>query len=132
MHFRLQIPQIEKMTSILEGSEHPEGAPPTSGLLLESHLNLTCKRNLAFVYSAAAVFKVACEIKNSAIKKLTVSAPIDFFCPYEDCPISRGGPVSTIRLFTDVHRFCSFLTGTRQNTTEHDGTRRNMTEHDGT
>ena len=29
-------------------------------------------RNLAFVYSAAAILKVPCEIKNSAIKKLTV------------------------------------------------------------
>ena len=28
--------------------------------------------NSAFVYSAAAIFKIACEIKNSAIKKLTV------------------------------------------------------------
>ena len=46
--------------------------------------------------------------------------------------ISRGGPVSPIRLFTDVHRFCSFLTGPRRNMTEHDGTWRNMTEHDGT
>ena len=41
----LKHPKSTKMTSIFEGSEPPEGAPPTSGLLLESHLKLTCKRN---------------------------------------------------------------------------------------
>ena len=41
----LKNPKTKNMTSIFEGSEPPEGAPPTSGLLLESHLNLTCKRN---------------------------------------------------------------------------------------
>ena len=41
----LKYPKSNKMTSIFDGSEPPEGAPPTSGLLLESHLNLTCKRN---------------------------------------------------------------------------------------
>ena len=67
-------PTSKTMMSIFEGSEPPEGAPPTSGLLLESHLNLPASeiRNLAFLYMAAAVFKVSCEIKNSAIKKMTV------------------------------------------------------------
>ena len=41
----LKYTKTKNMTSIFEGSEPPEGAPPTSGLLLESHLNLTCKRN---------------------------------------------------------------------------------------
>ena len=43
--FDFKYPKSKKMTSISEGSEPPEGAPPTSGLLLESHLNFTCKRN---------------------------------------------------------------------------------------
>ena len=41
----LKYPKYKQMTTIFDGSEPPEGAPPTSGLLLESHFNLTCKRN---------------------------------------------------------------------------------------
>ena len=41
----LKYPKSKKITSIFEGFEPPEGAPPTSGLLLESRLNLPCKRN---------------------------------------------------------------------------------------
>ena len=41
----LKYPKSTKITSICDGSEPPEGAPPTSGLLLESHLNFTCERN---------------------------------------------------------------------------------------